>query len=302
MEAQEQTTTTTTTKKSTTTTSAGTATATATSTTTSTVGGTATVVIMTLDPAESAAFRSLVIMALASAVEFIAAARVCDAAVDCEDETAYAVVVGLVAVFLAVIAILLIRFMPGKGTNLMIQFTALFLMVWWCAGAGVLTFRAPFVIPGNGYFASWLAFAASVHLVYKIVPQVAQLMVWVATKAKSNDLDHRICLVITIGSAVALTASATLCDTRNSCDDQYGWAVAVSAFSCLVCFLFFVLSAFLHKFTQYFALVLLIAWIPGCGVLTFDLPFAAAGNGYFSAWVCFFGSAYWTAKTFTERK
>eukprot|EP00298_Acanthocystis_sp_HF-20_P011195 c19277_g2_i4.p1 GENE.c19277_g2_i4~~c19277_g2_i4.p1 ORF type:complete len:127 (+),score=41.87 c19277_g2_i4:96-476(+) len=123
-----------------------------------------------------------------------------------------------------------------------------------------------------------------------------------AKKANAADLDHRIVLVIFAASVIELTAAATLCDRSRKCEDQLGWAVAVGAVSTLVTLIFLVLSKFLNRVRMFIAILLVVVWIPGCGVLTFDRPFVITGNGYFSAWVAFFYSVYWFFVCFTTRE
>ena len=41
---------------------------------------------------------------------------------------------------------------------------AIFLLLWWAAGAGIVTFDGPFTTTSNGYFAAWAGLACSVLL------------------------------------------------------------------------------------------------------------------------------------------
>jgi len=174
------------------------------------------------------------------------------------------------------------------------QVLGVFSLVIWTTGAGVDTFRSPFTATGNGYFASWLAFAASLFFVHLTVPKVDQMFKYVAKKAMAQETDQQIALIIFVSSIIELVAAATICDTTRRCENQLGWAVAVGTISLAICSLYIALWKILQRFRLVFAVILLFLWIPGCGVLTFDTPFVVTGNGYFSAWVAFFYSAYWT--------
>jgi len=46
------------------------------------------------------------------------------------------------------------------------KLASLFFVGLWCAGAIVLTFNRPFMLTGNGYFATWIAAFCSVALAY----------------------------------------------------------------------------------------------------------------------------------------
>merc|ERR1719382_1629937 len=51
---------------------------------------------------------------------------------------------------------------PGASACSVSALAAIFLMLWWAAGACTLTFYSPFPNPGNGYFACWVAFCCTV--------------------------------------------------------------------------------------------------------------------------------------------
>ncbi|KAG2440452.1 hypothetical protein HYH02_010334 [Chlamydomonas schloesseri] len=99
----------------------------------------------------------------ASIVELIAAGVVCTEAADngkCETYVAWAVAVGAVSTFFTFVHALICTFKPVLA-NQIAPFLSTFLVLWWIPGAGIPTFKAPFVTVGNGYFSCWVAFLAS---------------------------------------------------------------------------------------------------------------------------------------------
>jgi hypothetical protein len=102
---------------------------------------------------------------LASVVELVASAHVCsnvqDAGVGCTNELGWAIAVGAVSSFICLVLML------TSNTFLMphplLRNVGLLLVALWIPGCYVLTFRAPFVTFGNGYFASWSALFLSVY-------------------------------------------------------------------------------------------------------------------------------------------
>eukprot|EP00195_Chlamydomonas_chlamydogama_P007672 CAMPEP_0202912154 /NCGR_PEP_ID=MMETSP1392-20130828/56947_1 /ASSEMBLY_ACC=CAM_ASM_000868 /TAXON_ID=225041 /ORGANISM="Chlamydomonas chlamydogama, Strain SAG 11-48b" /LENGTH=139 /DNA_ID=CAMNT_0049602955 /DNA_START=50 /DNA_END=469 /DNA_ORIENTATION=+ len=96
----------------------------------------------------------------ASVVQLIAAAIVCDERSECKDYEAYAVAVGAISTAFTLVQALLLVFNGGVA-NKIAPWLSLFLVLWWIPGAGIGTFKSPFVITGNGYFASWAAFLFS---------------------------------------------------------------------------------------------------------------------------------------------
>ncbi|CAN0223538.1 unnamed protein product [Ectocarpus sp. 12 AP-2014] len=79
---------------------------------------------------------------------------------------AWAIFCGLISSFVSGI----LAFLQARGKGDMIhkfqKFIALFFFLWWTLGAGIGTFKGPFTISGNGYFAGWIAFAASLKYAY----------------------------------------------------------------------------------------------------------------------------------------
>jgi len=97
-------------------------------------------------------FRVLLVLFFASVVEFLAAAFECGDT-NCERERAWAVVVGAVSTVFSMIFLCCPISKAG--------FVSVLLAVWWIAGAAVMTFDAPFILTGNGYFGTWIATIAS---------------------------------------------------------------------------------------------------------------------------------------------
>ncbi|KAG2446221.1 hypothetical protein HXX76_000813 [Chlamydomonas incerta] len=96
----------------------------------------------------------------ASIVELIAAGVVCDEAYKCESYVAYAVAVGAVSTFFTFVHAIICTFKPTLAAKIA-PFLSTFLVLWWIPGAGIPTFKSPFVTVGNGYFSCWVAFLAS---------------------------------------------------------------------------------------------------------------------------------------------
>lgn len=163
------------------------------------------------------------------------------------------------------------------GTISIQRLWALFMLVWWGAGAGVLTFKAPFVGTSNGYFAAWAGLICTALIASKMFSQLQEG----AAKAVALAGRARLLFALFACSTVLLLASI----------DHVDGAEGVWGLSCGVVSTTLVLGIWLFseqvggKVAQGVSLLLLAMWIAAAGVLTFRAPFVLTGNGYFSCWL-----------------
>ncbi|KNC86310.1 hypothetical protein SARC_01534 [Sphaeroforma arctica JP610] len=124
-------------------------------------------------------------LAVASIVEFAVASEVCSDSGDCSDSNAWAVAVGVVSFFIALIAIALNFASPGMAEKASLPIGG-FLVIWWAFGAGYNTsFNGPFYtsyitadnrivnsLNANGYYSTWISFFASLYYAIGNIPSV----------------------------------------------------------------------------------------------------------------------------------
>jgi len=110
--------------------------------------------------------------------------------------------------------------------------------------------------------------------------------------------------IIFLASLVELISAGKECNDNSKCSGEFAWAVSVGTLSLAVSILYILMAKFSKQILQsievWFALFLSTLWLLGVGVLTFDEPFAATGNGYFACWLAFIASAallYTTSET-----
>eukprot|EP00301_Raphidiophrys_heterophryoidea_P018912 c3900_g1_i1.p1 GENE.c3900_g1_i1~~c3900_g1_i1.p1 ORF type:complete len:331 (+),score=85.26 c3900_g1_i1:35-1027(+) len=248
----------------------------------------------------AASSRTVFIILLASLVELVAAAHICDVTNYCKKEFGFAVAVGTLGFFFSSLFLLVLAVRKTLSSSV-VQIFAGFMLVLWSAGAGVSTFRDPFKATGNGFFSSWLAFVQSCQFAYVHIPILQRFVHKLSTQTNAATQAQKIIVVLFAASAIELTAAATTCIQSNStpfrfrahsCTDQISWAIsigAISTWTSLVC----LFEPSLQKVHIAISALLALLWVPGVGVLTFDSPFVYTGNGYFSSWIAFVASAYW---------
>lgn len=152
----------------------------------------------------------------------------------------------------------------------------LFMLVWWGAGAGVLTFKQPFVGTSNGYFASWAGLICTASIASKMFSQLQEG----ADKAVALAGRARLLFALFACSVVLLLASI---DHVDRAEGAWGLSCGVVS-TTLVLGVWWFSEQVEARVAQGVALLLFAMWIAAAGVLTFRAPFVFTGNGYFSSW------------------
>jgi len=183
----------------------------------------------------------------------------------------------------------------------------------WMAAVATLTFSyanssiqnlGMYSIMGNGFFGCWVSFFISFIMCFSA---------WVAGHAEGSMNDPNTYLAtLLVASLFELWAAASLCDQMGGskyCNDEYAWAVAVGAISTLTCLVLTIMmlcGKSVRDAHPVVAILMLILWSAGMGVLTFVAPFKSAcsatvvinsssaigssANGYIATWICFLAS------------
>ena len=154
---------------------------------------------------------------------------------------------------------------------------ALFMLVWWGAGAGVLTFKEPFVGTSNGYFAAWAGLICTASIASKMFSQIQEG----ADKAVALAGRARLLFALFACSVVLLLASI---DHVERAEGAWGLSCGVVS-TTLVLGVWWFSEQVDGKVAQAIALLLFAMWIAAAGVLTFKAPFVFTGNGFFSSWL-----------------
>lgn len=248
-----------------------------------------------------------------SAVVMVAAARHCDAPDPdttaggaCSSYEAYAVACGTVSAVAS--AALLAAKHYGRLEAVRLP-ASVFLLLWWIAGAGVMTFERPFHTTGslsNGYFASWTAALSAYLLALHSVPVVR----WLRERQRGlmnlpNDdaLSHsatEVSVALAASVVLLVQASVDCSDAGDGCGAKLHWAIACSVVSVVACAVALLAAGYRARdlalrrvrlpitgHAQIFAVMFLVWWTFGWGVLTFAGPYTTPHNGFFACWAGF---------------
>eukprot|EP00401_Gymnodinium_catenatum_P025826 CAMPEP_0117559422 /NCGR_PEP_ID=MMETSP0784-20121206/53356_1 /TAXON_ID=39447 /ORGANISM="" /LENGTH=821 /DNA_ID=CAMNT_0005356807 /DNA_START=48 /DNA_END=2513 /DNA_ORIENTATION=+ len=155
--------------------------------------------------------------------------------------------------------------------------------LWWFVVVAVSTFDHPYVYACNGYFAAWVAFAASCAIV------LDEFECWdtlTDLRRSAEDWNLPVELVLVLASSLAvLVQSAVTCGDYD-CDGPAVWAATCSSVALLaasVCALSCKLG--FTRFAAFVSVGLAVLWVNGTMILTFYRPYKLLGNGFVASWV-----------------
>lgn len=200
----------------------------------------------------------------------------------------YALAVGVISLLVSVLlwvlqnkkpeTLLKVLFtLPKVGAVSVELLIADFLFVWWCVGAGIMTFQGPFTVTTNGYFATWAALAASAFIAGEVTPIINDAN----GNIKALSVDGTPLVTLLICAFIVLFAAL-----QNLATWEPMLMLACAAVAILYSVLLLVAS---DKFTaqqqQMAASIMLLVWCTEAGIGTFHGPFIVTSNGFFASWV-----------------
>ena len=232
---------------------------------------------------------------VSSFYEMWSAGTICDAigSDNCKDELAWALAAGVISTFICLVMTLCL--LCGKNIRDAHPAVAILMALLWTAGVAVITFKAPFTnacvtmqgssyvgSSANGYFATWISFAAAWRYATLVIPQLQQQNI------TPNDglLSSLLVASFVLLAQAAWTGSDQ--DFKGNTGGTYIWAVCVGAISFFLGLLMLVQS--LRQHMKGISMFLAIWWFVATATLTFTYKdstslgiFAAAMNGFFAA-------------------
>jgi len=243
------------------------------------------------------AIPSLFILMVASIVVFGTAADWCssDIVTSCTGRVGWAIAAGVISTIVTAIVIVLhkVSINVARRANVIVS---IFLIIWWSFGVGYLTTgNGPYSNNlSNGYFATWIAFIASVFYGY---------LALAALRGITFTFGHGVALCL-LASIVEFAVASRTCSNAGSCTGRWGWAVAVGVISTILCLIQLIMHYFVNEMAEKFAILtgafLVVLWAFGAGFNTsadgpFPSPVLGDPNGYFFTWLALFSALYYAA-------
>jgi len=199
----------------------------------------------------------------------------------------WAIACSCISLIVSIIYLLGLRFTAGL-MSVWAQLFAIFFLVWWTLGVGIITFDKPYTVASNGYLSSWVAWFMSFYFCIQTVSAFGKAY----SKAVGSDNERFAIGVIIIGSIIELIAGSVLCGKAPKCEDEVAFSVAAGVVSFIVCILYLISGEVFPLMPA--SIFMFIWWTISTGILTFGdkAPFYLVGNGYLSTWICFIASLY----------
>ena len=229
----------------------------------------------------------LLILLLASIIEFIAVLMLEHREHYANNE--WALACGIVSTVLTVVIFVVQHYKPESLMKVLFSLpkfgevtlevlTAFFLFVWWCVGAGIITFQGPFGMTGNGYFACWAALFGAGAFFGATVPAVANAGADAKKKAQENTD-----LVVFLVASLVVICAAVQPGVTNVWEGVI--AIVFASMGCAFCLIMLLAGDKVPAVpTQVATLLVAVCWIVEAFVCTFRRPFTVTTNGYFGSW------------------
>ncbi|KAL9187991.1 hypothetical protein ACHAXT_006369 [Thalassiosira profunda] len=165
----------------------------------------------------------------------------------------------------------------GRGGHSVQKLCSVFLLLWWIIGTGVITFKAPFVITSNGWFAAWAGLLATVKWSIGLES---------LTKYADQPDGLKQLYYIGVDSVVLLFASIPPLTQKWENYGGAGFAIAAAAITLIGCaYIVTMWSAIPRNALKITAVILFMLWACVAGVCTFHGPFLITNNGFFACWI-----------------
>lgn len=200
----------------------------------------------------------------------------------------YAISVSSISLSISAICLLMHKFACSMyeklGKNLcLLNFT------WSFVGACFLTFKGPFEATSNGYFAAWATLYGT-----------AMSLGMDSNTFKTNIrglgaiMGHMAASIVFLLACITKVESSASLGTKERNNAIYGLSLA--CFSTVVVLVLMMMdrkgNAIKGVMNLALMTVLSVMWLVAACLVTFDGPFTATGNGYFSAWAACITAAY----------
>jgi len=204
-----------------------------------------------------------------------------------EPKINWAIACSCISLIICLLYLLGLRSVGGL-VSVWTHYLAMFFLLWWTFGVGVLTFDNPYTVASNGYLSSWAAWCMSFYFCTQTVGAVGSAY----SEALGSEGERFTVGILIMSSFVEVIAASVLCSKDNECKNEIAFSVAAGVISLVVCLLYLVTNEIFPLVTA--GIFLFVWWTISTGVLTFGVhaPFLLVGNGYISTWVCFGASFY----------